>query len=116
MGGGAIVALVVLALLLVPAVRSRLGGNLLAPSAEHIAVLPFDNIGNDPSNEPLAQGLTDSLAGKLSNLDVGGKSVSTPADIRKGLADARTDGKHTVLFRVKSTDGTKFVALPLGNA
>jgi serine protease Do len=49
-------------------------------------------------------------------LDVGGKSVSTPADIRKGLADARTDGKHTVLFRVKSRDGTKFVALPLGNA
>jgi len=49
-------------------------------------------------------------------LDVGGKPVSTPADIRKGLADARTDGKHTVLFRVKSRDGTKFVALPLGNA
>ena len=49
-------------------------------------------------------------------LDVGGKSVSTPADIRKGLADAKTDGKHTVLFRVKSRDGTKFVALPLGNA
>jgi len=45
-----------------------------------------------------------------------GKSVSTPADIRKGLADAKTDGKHTVLFRVKSRDGTRFVALPLGNA
>jgi serine protease Do len=49
-------------------------------------------------------------------LDVGGKAVSTPADVRKSLADARTDGKHTVLFRVKSGDGTKFVALPLGNA
>ena len=49
-------------------------------------------------------------------LDVGGKAVSTPADVRKGLADARTEGKHTVLFRVKSSDGTKFVALPLGNA
>jgi serine protease Do len=49
-------------------------------------------------------------------LDVGGKPVSTPADVRKGLADARTEGKHTVLFRVKSGDGTKFVALPLGNA
>src|SRR5580698_5303700 len=34
-------------------------------------------------------------------LDIGGKSVSTPADIHKGLADAKTDGKHTVLFRVK---------------
>jgi serine protease Do len=49
-------------------------------------------------------------------LEVGGKQVSTPADVRKSLSDARTEGKHTVLFRVKSTDGTKFVALPLGNA
>jgi serine protease Do len=49
-------------------------------------------------------------------LDIGGKTVSTPADIRKGLADAKTDGKHTVLLRVKSHEGTRFVALPLGNA
>jgi serine protease Do len=49
-------------------------------------------------------------------LDVGGSPVSTPADVRKSLSDARTSGKHTVLFRVKSGDGTKFVALPLGNA
>jgi serine protease Do len=49
-------------------------------------------------------------------LDVGGKPVSTPADVRKSLTEARTEGKHTVLFRVKSSDGTKFVALPLGNA
>ncbi len=49
-------------------------------------------------------------------LDIGGKTVSTPADIRKGLADAKNDGKRTVLFRVKSRDGTRFVALPLGNA
>jgi serine protease Do len=49
-------------------------------------------------------------------LEVGGSPVTTPADVRKSLADARTAGKHTVLFRVKSGDGTKFVALPLGNA
>jgi len=49
-------------------------------------------------------------------LDVGGKPVSTPGDVRRGLADARSSGKHTVLFRVKSSDGTKFVALPLGTA
>jgi len=49
-------------------------------------------------------------------LEVAGKKVATPADVRKSLADARTEGKHTVLFRVKSNDGTKFVALPLGNA
>jgi len=49
-------------------------------------------------------------------LDVGGKSVTNPADIRKELADARREGKHALLFRVKSSDGTRFVALPLGNA
>jgi serine protease Do len=49
-------------------------------------------------------------------LDVGGKPVTTPADVSKGLDDARSSGKRTVLFRVKSSDGTKFVALPLGNA
>ena len=49
-------------------------------------------------------------------LEVGGKTVSTLAEVRKSLADARSEGKHTVLFRVKSGDGTKFVALPLGNA
>jgi serine protease Do len=49
-------------------------------------------------------------------LDVGGKSVSSPTDVRKHLGEARKEGKHTVLFRVKSGQGTKFVALPLGNA
>ncbi len=49
-------------------------------------------------------------------LDVGGKPVATPADVNESVADARKQGKHTVLFRVKSGEGTKFVALPLGNA
>jgi serine protease Do len=49
-------------------------------------------------------------------LDVGGKSVASPLDVRKHLGEARKEGKHTVLFRVKSSQGTKFVALPLGNA
>jgi len=46
-------------------------------------------------------------------LDVGGKSVSTPADMRKELAALHSQGKRTVLMRVKSGDSTKFVALPL---
>jgi len=49
-------------------------------------------------------------------LDVGGTAVSTPADVRKSLADAQKEGKRAVLFRVKSREGTKYVALPLGNA
>jgi len=49
-------------------------------------------------------------------IEIGGKSVSTPADVRKVIASARTEGKHTVLVRVKSGDNTKFVALPVGKA
>jgi serine protease Do len=49
-------------------------------------------------------------------LDVAGTAVSSPADVRKELADLRKAGKHTVLMRMKSSDTTRFVALPLGNA
>jgi eukaryotic-like serine/threonine-protein kinase len=71
---GGLTALV-LAVLIVPSLRDRLSRGLFAPSEEHVAVLPFDNIGNDPANEPLAEGLMDTLTGKLSDLDVGGKSL-----------------------------------------
>jgi serine protease Do len=47
-------------------------------------------------------------------LEVSGKQVSTPADVRKELASARNDKKRAVLMRVKSGDNTKFVALPIG--
>jgi serine protease Do len=49
-------------------------------------------------------------------LDVSGKSVSSPAEVRTQIAEARKEGKRTLLFRVKSNGGTRFVALPLGNA
>jgi serine protease Do len=46
-------------------------------------------------------------------LDVAGKAVSNPADVRNALTELRKEGKHTVLMRVKSANATKFVALPL---
>ncbi|MBO0751028.1 MAG: serine peptidase, partial [Bradyrhizobiaceae bacterium] len=49
-------------------------------------------------------------------LDVNGKSVSTPGDVRKAVADAQSDGKRSVLMRVKSSGGTHFVAVSIGNA
>jgi len=48
-------------------------------------------------------------------LEVAGKSVSTPADVREVVASARTEGKRSVLVRVKKGDNTRFVALPVGN-
>jgi tetratricopeptide (TPR) repeat protein/TolB-like protein len=69
-----------------------------APAAKHVAVLPFDNIGSNPENAALADGLVESLAGHLSNLDVGNQSmwivptsevrrrrVTDPADALKEL-------------------------------
>jgi serine protease Do len=49
-------------------------------------------------------------------LDVGGKTVSNARDVRKAMADAKAQGKHDVLMRVKAGGATHFVALPLGNA
>ena len=49
-------------------------------------------------------------------LDVGGKAVANAGDVRKALSEAKAQGKHQVLMRVKMGDATRFVALPLGNA
>jgi serine protease Do len=49
-------------------------------------------------------------------LDVAGKAVSNPTDVSRQIADLRKEGKHAVLMRMKTGDGTKFIAIPLGNA
>jgi serine protease Do len=49
-------------------------------------------------------------------LEVGGKKVANPSDVRSALRDAQKEGKRTVLMRVKSGDGTRFVAVPLSKA
>ena len=49
-------------------------------------------------------------------LDVAGQVVNAPADVRKAMNDAKSAGRRTVLMRVKSEQGTRFVAIPLGNA
>jgi len=48
-------------------------------------------------------------------LDVGGKAVGSVADVRNAVGEAHAQGKHDVLMRVKTADGTRFVALPLAN-
>ena len=57
--------------LAIPAVRKAIFGH----REQHIAVLPFENVGNDSSNEAVSQGLMDSLTSRLSNLDVGEQSL-----------------------------------------
>jgi len=50
-------------------------------------------------------------------LDVGGKAVTNIGDVRKALTEAKSQGKHDVLLRVKTAKAaTVFVAVPLGKA
>ncbi|MGH6728245.1 MAG: Do family serine endopeptidase [Pseudolabrys sp.] len=49
-------------------------------------------------------------------LDVSGKQVANVGDVRNAIKEARTNGKHDVLMRVKTAKGTMFVALPTGKA
>ena len=72
-----------------PPLRQRVQ-SLWAPDGEkRIAVLPFDNIGNDPANAPVVEGLMDSMAAKLSNLDVGQQTlwVIPASEIRRRKID-----------------------------
>jgi serine protease Do len=49
-------------------------------------------------------------------LDVGGRTVNAPTDVRRAMNEAKTGGKRTVLMRVKSDQGTRYVAIPVGDA
>jgi serine protease Do len=49
-------------------------------------------------------------------LDVGGKKVATPVDVRNAIDDAKKDGKRTVLMRLKSDNAMRFVAIPIAHA
>jgi serine protease Do len=49
-------------------------------------------------------------------LEVAGRKVTSPADVRAGIGNAQREGKRTVLIRLKSGEGTKFVALRLNRA
>ena len=49
-------------------------------------------------------------------LEVGGKKVANPVDVRAALSEAQKDGKRTILMRVRSGEETRFVAVPLAKA
>jgi serine protease Do len=49
-------------------------------------------------------------------LDVGGQKVSRPDDVRAAVQAARKDGRNTVLMRIKSRDGVRFVAVSFTRA
>jgi serine/threonine protein kinase/tetratricopeptide (TPR) repeat protein len=83
--GIACLTLSVYGLLLIPAIGERVRGMLFSSREKHIAVLPLEFVGNNPETQALGDGLMDSLAGKLSNLDAKNQSlwVVPASEVRK---------------------------------
>jgi serine protease Do len=69
-------------------------------------------IGIDPSGRAADLGIE---AGDII-LEVGGKAVQTPDDVRNALNQARDAGRRAALMRLKSGDAMRFVAVPLDPA
>lgn len=67
-------AMVLTIVSLIPSVRDRVSA-IFGHRQDHVAVLPFENVGSDAANEVISQGLMDSLTSRLSNLDVGQQSL-----------------------------------------
>lgn len=89
--------LILCSLLLVPAIRERVRGILFSGREKHIAILPFDVVGNDRDTIALANGLLDSLTGRLSNLEATNNRlwVVPTSEIRKhGTIDASAARKE----------------------
>ena len=69
-------------------------------------------VGVDPNGTAAEQGLA---TGNVI-LDVSGKPVSTPEDVRSGIASAKSQGKRAVMMRIQTADGARFVAVPFPKA
>jgi serine protease Do len=63
----------------------------------------------DPDGPAAAKGIKDGDV----ILEVGGQAVAKPADVKAGLEAAQKAGKKAVLLRVKSKEGTRFVAISM---
>jgi serine protease Do len=69
-------------------------------------------VGVDPNGTAAEQGLAE---GDII-LDVAGKTVSSPADVKAGIANAKSQGKKAVMMRIQTADGARFVAVPFPKA
>ncbi len=69
-------------------------------------------VGVDPNGAGAQQGLANGDV----ILDVGGKPVATPQDVKSQIADAHDQGKKAVLMRVQTANGDRFVAFEFPKA
>ena len=66
----------------------------------------------DPNGEAASKGVS---SGDVI-LEVAGKPVSQPADVRAGIAAAKRDGRKAVEMKIETADGAHFVAFDFPNA
>jgi serine protease Do len=90
-----------------PADRGPQLGLRLGPSDEGVAVVAVD-----PSGPAAAKGIKEGDV----ILEVAGQPVSKPSDVKAGIDAAKKEGRKAVLLRVKSREGTRFVAIATPNA
>ena len=69
-------------------------------------------VGVDPNGPAAEKGLT---TGDVI-LDVAGKSVSTPQDVKSEVASAKSQAKSAVLMRIQTANGDRFVAFSFPKA
>jgi serine protease Do len=81
-------------------------GLRLAPGANGVEVAEVEP-GSPAARNGLRQG--DVI------LEVAGKAVRRPADVASAVRDARASDRKTVLMRVRSGEGTRFVAVPVAS-
>jgi serine protease Do len=95
------------------------GSQTREPGALGIQIAPAKDgdkgvaiVGVDPNGTAAEQGLAE---GDII-LDVAGKPVSSPADVKAGIANAKSQGKKAVMMRIQTADGARFVAVPFPKA
>jgi len=69
-------------------------------------------IGVNPDGVAASKGLSDGDV----ILEISGKAVSRPADVKADIAQAKKEGKAAVLMKIKTANGSRFVALAFPKA
>jgi serine protease Do len=85
-------------------------GLQLAPSSDGQAGVAIVRV--DPNGLAASKGVADGDV----ILEVAGKAVTTPGEVKAGIAAAKQDGKKSVLMLIRTAEATHFVAFEFPKA
>ncbi len=95
----AVVVVATIALMLSPQARLVFERLLLrTPDESHLAVLPFENVGNDPANQAFCDGLVETLTTQLTQLEQfhGSLWVVPSSEVRERGIDSPSEARRTL--------------------